>query len=43
MYLKTRDLPDDSVLQSVDSSAPYTTGRGIVLVGLSKSVMIVCG
>ena len=37
-YLNTSDLPDDNAPHSVDSVAPYVTGKGIVLLVVSKSV-----
>jgi len=37
-HLNTSDLPDDNTPHSVDSVAPYVTGKGIVLFVVSKSV-----
>jgi len=40
-HLNTSDLPDDNTPHSVDSVAPYVTGKGIVLLVVSKSVTII--
>ena len=37
-HLKTSDLPDDNTPHSVDSIAPYVTGKGIASLA-SKSVL----
>ena len=42
-YLNTSDLPDDNTPHSVDSVAPYVTGKGIVLFVVSKSVTTIWG
>lgn len=41
MYLKTRDLPDDTTPHSLEYTAPYVTGKGIASAASSKSDMTI--